>query len=65
LANDFLEMIVHVGRRDVLAIARFIHKLEQFLAGQLFAMRRSLTPSDALAGKRKRTSFPSTATCRF
>ena len=37
LAGDFLEIAVHVGRRDVLAISGFVDVLEQFLTGQLLA----------------------------
>ena len=75
LAGDFPEIVVHVGRCDVLAIAVFVDVLEQFLAGQILARFYDLGDAPvpdpqrpllaALAGKAERTSFPSTATCRF
>src|SRR5262249_3835358 len=37
LAGDFLEIVVHVSRRDILAIAPFVDVLKQFLSGQLLA----------------------------
>jgi hypothetical protein len=44
LAGDFLEIVVHIGRRDVLEITRFVHVLEQFLSRQTLT-RWSLTRS--------------------
>src|SRR5215831_19471458 len=35
LASNFFEIVIHVGRCDVLAIALFIDVLEQLLPGQL------------------------------
>ena len=37
LAGDFLEILVHVSRCDILAISGFVHVLQQFLSGQILA----------------------------
>jgi len=37
LAGDFLEIGVDIARRDILAVARFVDILKQFLPGQLLA----------------------------
>ena len=42
LAGDFLEIGVHVARRDILAISRLVDILEQLLPGQLLARPNDL-----------------------
>jgi hypothetical protein len=75
LAGDLLQVDVYITGCNVLSIPLLVYVLKQFLAGQLLACPDELCDTAVLHSqgpllplfpvKRKRTSFPSTATWRF